>query len=600
MMLTRPLPDFPDVFPDHRDAHRLYVLPDRVALALDADGLPRFTLLRRTTDDGTAQDGGLLQAFLALDHAGLDALALEPSLAGHALEPAPVAQAEARLVLRGVSGDLVQASGQWQPVAVGSADALSLTHHLGPDDTRIVTALVREAEAGGPEPVELELRLRVQGLRPGLPWVVTTTGTTLHDQLRALLPADGPASAQDLDRAFLSLPAGLLRWQPLLDDAVPADTEALALQAARSARQSLFRRVGEGFEWHPGVPLTDAVDGLSWRLDLPLPDTVERRLGWSVSEAHRQWAGNALAFPVVTPFRPMQRVTVHVLCALPLHPRGLAQLDVELRYRGPSGAWVHHTFRFDARTGLHALSVVGPAFGRGLELSHRCLAVVAQDGQLPLTVSSPDFVPVQGLQLVIGEAEAGVRPVPVAADPSLWAHAVAVRLVVTPASGPTRSIELNPQTPDAWVCLTGDERLTPVTAQAMARAGDGAEQPCWSGTLPTEGLRLNGWALEPTAPETVDLRLAEPLAGATALVAVELLASDTVPADGASGTLLTLEAGQARRWSYWRRSLLQPRSYAWRLHWVGRDPATGATRPLRVGPWRVDQTPELLVEQVPT
>ena len=83
-------------------------------------------------------------------------------------------------------------------------------------------------------------------------------------------------------------------------------------------------------------------------------------------------------------------------------------------------------------------------------------------------------------------------------------------------------------------------------------------------------------------------------------MAVELLASDTVPADGASGTLLTLEAGQARRWSYWRRSLLQPRSYAWRLHWVGRDPATGATRPLRVGPWRVDQTPELLVEQVPT
>ncbi|WP_066151893.1 hypothetical protein [Hydrogenophaga pseudoflava] len=600
MMLTRPLPDFPDVFPDHRDAHRLYVLPDRVALALDADGLPRFTLLRRTADDGAAQDGGLLQAFLALDHTHLDALAREPSLAGHALEPAPVAQAEARLVLRGVSGDLVQASGQWQPVAVGSADALSLTHHLGPDDTRIVTALVREAEAGGPEPVELELRLRVPGLRPGLPWVVTTTGTTLHDQLQALLPADAPASARDLDRAFLSLPAGLLRWQPLLDDAVPADTEALALQAARSARQSLFRRVGEGFEWHPGVPLTDAVDGLSWRLDLPLPDTVERRLGWSVSEAHRQWAGHALAFPVVTPFRPMQRVTVHVLCALPLHPRGLAQLDVELRYRGPSGAWVHHTFRFDARTGLHALSVVGPAFGAGLELSHRTLAVVAREGQLPLTLSSPDFVPVQGLQLVIGEAEAGVRPVPVAADPSLWAHAVAVRLVVTPASGPTRSIELNPQTPDAWVCLTGDERLTPVTAQAMARAGDGAEQLFWSGPLPTEGLRLNGWALEPTAPETVDLRLAEPLAGATALVAVELLASDTVPADGASGTLLTLEAGQARRWSYWRRSLLQPRSYAWRLHWVGRDPATGATRPLRVGPWRVDQTPELLVEQVPT
>ena len=83
-------------------------------------------------------------------------------------------------------------------------------------------------------------------------------------------------------------------------------------------------------------------------------------------------------------------------------------------------------------------------------------------------------------------------------------------------------------------------------------------------------------------------------------MAVELLASDTVPADGASGTLLTLEAGQARRWSYWRRSLLQPRSYAWRLHWVGRDPTTGATRPLRVGPWRVDDAPELLVEQVPT
>jgi hypothetical protein len=599
MMLTRPLPDFPDVFPDHRDAHRLYALPDRVALALDADGLPRFTLLRRTADDGTAQDGGLLQAFLALHHTDLRGPD-EPTFGDRALEPAPVAQAEARLVLRGVSGDLVQAAGQWQPVAVGSADALSLTHHLGPDDTRIVTALLREAGADGPEPVELELRLRVPGLRPGLPWVVTTTGTTLHDQLQALLPADAPASATDLDRAFLSLPAGLLRWRPLLDDAVPADTEALALQAAHSARQSLFRRVGGGFEWHPGVPLTDAVDGLSWRLDLPLPDTVERRLGWSLSEAHRQWAGHAQAFPVVMPFRPMQRVTVHVLCALPLHPRGLAQLDVELRYRGPSGAWVHHSFRFDAHTGLHALSVVGPAFARGLELSYRSLAVVAREGQLPLTVSSPDFVPVQGLQLVIGEAEAGVRPVPVAADPSLWPHAVAVRLVVTPASGPTRSIELNPQAPDAWVCLTGDERLAPVTAQAMARAGDGAEQPFWSGPLPPEGLRLNGWALEPTAPETVNLRLAEPLAGATALVAVELLAGDQLPADGASGTLLTLEAGQVRRWSYWRRSLLQPRSYAWRLHWVGRDLATGATRPLRVGAWRLDQAPELLVEQVPT
>lgn len=600
MMLTRPLQDFPDVFPDHRDALRLYVLPDRAALALDADGFPRFTLLRRTADDGTAQDGGLLQAFLALDHTHLDDLAREPSLAGRALAPAPVAQAEARLVLRGVSGDLVQAAGQWQPVATSAADALSLTHHLGPDDTRIVAALVREADTGGPEPVELELRVRVPGLRPGLPWVVTTTGTTLHDQLQALLPADAPASATDLDRAFLSLPAGLLRWQSLLDDAVPADTEALALQAAHSARQSLFRRVGEGFEWHPGVPLTDTADGLSWRLDLPLPDTVERRLRWSLSDVHRDWAGRAQAFPVVAPFRPMQRATVHVLSALPLHPRGLAQLDVELRHRGPTGAWAHHTFRFDGRTGLHTLSVVGPAFGAGLELSYRTLAVVAREGQLPLTLSSPDFVPVQGQQLVIGDAEAGVRPVPVGADPSLWAHTEAVRLVVTTASGRATTVVLTPQSPDAWVCLTGDDRQAPAEVQALARAGDGAEQTFWSGALPPEGLRLNGWALEPAAPEQVELRLAEPLAGATALVSVELRAGDQLPADDASGTLLTLEAGPARRWSYWRRSLLQPPAYAWRLHWVGRDPATGATRPLRVGPWRVDHAPELLIEQVPS
>lgn len=599
MMLTRPLPDCPDVFPDHRDAHRLYVLPDRVALALDADGFPRFTLLRRTGDDGTAQDGGLLQAFLKLEHTGLHEQAAAP-LGAHTLEPAPVAQAEARLVLRGVSGDLVRAAGQWQRVATSSADALSLTHHLGPEDTQIVAALVREPDSGGPEPVELELRLQVPGLRPGLPWVVATTGTTLHNLLQALLPTDGPASAQDLDRAFLSLPAGLLRWQSLLDHAVPADTEALALQAARSARQSLFRRVGEGFEWHPGVPLSDAADGLSWRLDLPLPDAVERRLTWSVSEAHRSWAGHAQAFPVVTPFRPLQRVTVHVLSALPLHPRGLAQLDVELRYRGPSGAWVHRTFRFDGRTGLHALSVVGPAFGSGLDLSYRTLAVVARDGQLPLTLSSPDFVPVQGLQLVIGEAEAGVRPVPVAADPSLWAHAVVVRLLVSTASGHTQTVELSMQTPDAWVCLTGNDRQAPATAQATARSSDGAEQPCWSGPLPPEGLRLNGWALEPAEPEQVRLSLSGRLAETTALVSVELLAGDRLPADDASGTLLTLEAGQARDWSYWRRSLLWPPAYAWRLHWVGRDPATGATRPLRVGPWRVDQAPELLIEQVPT
>lgn len=599
MMLTQPLQDFPDVFPDHRNGRRLYVLPDRLGLALDGDGLPRFTLLRHTSDEGAAQGGGLLQAFLRFEGPDVDTLVVTGMVGGGTLERAPIAQAEARLVLRGVSGDQVLASGEWRPVASGSADALSVTRHLDLEDTQILTALVRDADSVGPEPVELEVRVIAQGLSPGLPWTVTTTFTDLRDQLQALLATDLPATAQDLDRAFLSLPAGVLRWQALEDEGVPVDTEALTLRAARGARQRLFRRVGERFEWHPGVLVSDAVDGLSWRLDQPLPDTVERVLRWSVSECHATWAGRPEAFPVVTPFRPMQRVTVHLLNALPLHPRGLAQLDVELRFRGPSGAWVHRTFTFDGHTGLHALSVVGPAFGAGLSLSFRTLAVVAREGQLPLTLAAPDFVPVQGLQVVLVEKEVGVRPVPIDADPSLWEHAAAMRLVVTTAGGAVQVRELTPQAAPAWVCLVGEDMLGPAMVQVAALTVDGPGEPWWSGPLPLEGLRLNGWSLEPVGPEQVRLSLSARLAEAMALVSVELLASDQVPGEGANGTLLTLEAGQARHWSYWRHSLLQPPAYAWRLHLVEREPSTGATRPLRISGWRVDHALELLIDQVP-
>lgn len=599
MMLAQPLPDLPDVFPDHRDAQRLYVLPDRLALALDADGAPRFTLLRHTSDDG-ARSGGILQAFLALERDGMAGLQDRAAVDGRSLEPAPVQQAEARLVLRGVSSEQVLAAGRWQAVGTGSSDSLSVTRFLDPDDVQIVSTLVDTSGAVGPEPVELELRLGVAGLRPGLPWTVTAPAQVLHDQLQALLPPLPVFSAADIERAFLSLPADVLSWQAAGEGAEPFDPEARTRQAARAALQWLFRRVDGGHVWLPGVATADPADAVSWRLDLPLPETLERVLNWSLSDCHRTWGDRAEAFPVVTPFRPLQRVTVHVLNALPLHPLGLAQLDVELRYRGPSGAWVHHTVRFDGQTALHALSVVGPAFGGGLSLSYRTLAVVARAGELPLTLSSPDFRPVDGLQLVLGADEVGLRPVPVEAEASLWAHLPAVRVEVNTGAAAPRTQELTPAAPLAWVCLMAGESLEDTTVRAAAIEPDGRTGPVWwSGPLPPEGLHLTGWLLEPVAPETVHLRLGEELAARTALVSIELRAGNTLPEAAASGQLMTLEPGQARSWSYWRDSVLAPQGYAWRLHLVERDPASGATRPLRITDWRLDQSAELHIDQPP-
>lgn len=599
MMLAQPLPDLPDVFPDHRDAQRLYVLPDRLTLALDADGAPRFTLLRHASDDG-ARSGGILQAFLALERDGMAELQDRPAVAGRSLEPAPVQQAEARLVLRGVSSDQVLAAGPWQAVSTASADGLSVTRFLDPDDVQIVSALVGTSGAGGPEPVELELRLGVAGLRPGLPWTVTANAVVLHDQLQALLLAEPVASAEDIVRAFLGLPADVLGWQATGEGGEPLDTEARVRQAARAALQVLFRRVDGGYAWLPGVATADPADTVSWRLDLPLPETLERVLNWSLSDCHRTWGDRPEAFPVVTPFRPLQRVTVHVLNALPLHPLGLAQLDVELRYRGASGAWVHRTVRFDGQVSLHTLLVVGPAFGNGLSLSYRTLAVVAREGQLPLTLSSPDFLPVDGLQLVLGPDEVGLWPVPVEAEASLWAHLPAVRIEVNSGGTAPRTLTLTPDAPLAWVCLLAGESIADATVRASAIAPDGASGPVWwSGPLPPEGLHLTGWLLEPVAPETVRLRLGDDLAARTALVSIELRAGDALPDASASGQLLTLEPGRAGNWSYWRASVLAPPGYAWRLHLVERDPASGATRPLRITDWRLDQGADLLIDQPP-
>lgn len=596
MLMTTPLPDFVDVFPDHRDPRRLYALPDRLELQMDDALSPRFALLRFANDDLDG-GGGLIQAALQWRRTDLDQLAA--AVGERTVELPAAASAEARLVLRGTAADTVLEAGQWQPLRASSADALSITHHLTRQDSQILAALTREPGEGGPQPVELELRCVVPGLRPGLPWTAEAEVPALFELLRAQLPGDRPCTAVELEMAFLGLPAGVLSFRPATPGEPAVPDETLRRIAARRALETFLRPVPGGHEWHPGALPAAGVPRAAWGLGSPTPDTLTRTLRWSIRDLYETHGQRDDVFPVVTPFQPLKKASVCVLCALPMHPEGLAQLDVELRFRGASGAPVHKTLVFDGSRGLATVGVVLPAFGSGLELGFRTTLYVARDGQPPRTLSSgPDFQPVAGLQVVVDRVHCGVRPLCLRCDAAVWRHTDAVDGRVATATGRVFDLRLTPGRPLRWLVLQGEDALASATVEVSVALAHGERHVLRAEPLLGDEVLVTGWALEPAAPDVLTLRLAESLAARSALVAVELIPGPALPADGASGTWLTLDPHQTSTWSHWRDSVLQPPGYAWRLHWVERD-ASGATRPLRDTPWQTGQANELTVDVAP-
>ncbi|MBX7080025.1 MAG: hypothetical protein K1X88_12595 [Nannocystaceae bacterium] len=529
-------------YPDDAEPARRWVAPDGLEPLRDPAGVPQVFIARGET-------GSVLTLRLRA-HSPVrtpDELAIRYDAARFRL----------RSTVAGARTD-----GRWFDAPTGSDVVVDRTVALD----GIEAAMIRALAPRGADTLEVEVELTVVGALPRWPWLVRLDGPAVVAQLQTLAAAGTTTREAVLD-ALAGLGPQALLWLPKQAGAIPPPPDAGRAAVAEHALASVTTAEGEALRVRTDLPAHLDVDLSVWRTA-----ATTLALRWSLSQFLATVPDPAVhLFEVITP-APLQAAVVHVGNDVPLHPTGVARLEVELSTGSPSGR-LHHAFEPGA-----------PSFAR-LAYVRETAAPVALQWIARATVMTS-----AGPQVIETQAKSTgpmLELVPSALD-------FVVLRFAADAVVFTRVRELSVTLGRRTLVLTAGEPLAfavgqhaPASVTVAAVGTDGARHDLGAVPLLPGGLVFGALALGIGETATVTLSLPEAARARVAYLAVQV----------EGGPWRTLDPGGSVRWPVRRDDRFTAPRLRYRTRHVPRD-AAGATAAMVESPLR-DASGESITLELP-
>ncbi|QJP16078.1 hypothetical protein G3545_21995 [Starkeya sp. ORNL1] len=590
-------------FPDHADPGQLHCLPTGLRPGRDADGTPRFFLVRyRDSVSGAA--GGIVQVELAARFP--DDAEKQAALArGWTLRPIGFHTARARL--EGWSTILADVGvlGPWTE-AFPTGDVLFAERcGLDPKALQLLDTLLKAGAQGG---VKVAVEAQYDGLGPCWPVLL---GADLEALAAAILLGTPAASgagvtADEVAAALLSLPRqpgiadrlGPVTVRALDGNALP-DADALLAELAGRLLGDLLVPVADDDPWRERRwRLKEGMAG-QWNWDLSIPRRTRAvwRGSWSAAEL---FAGMGVeerkrhfpALPALAPFAP---VAVTVVAAMPLDPRFVRGLRVSVETTGPGGVPERRSFAFPGRSTVERFTAFYPALTSAFVLAASVTATLAAvpGATTPWPRPLPArAVPVVGSLVEITPELAGFGLTVISVEPAVFERAETVRASLRRGENLLAEAILTAQAPSGAPAYPLAEPPPTLTVTAERRTASGTQAfLIYQGEAPPAFIVPTS-ALEVLEPVTVAVTLDPASAAGAAFVAVTL-------ADPSGRTrLVPLIPGASTTWACWPASVFDPLAYRVQVQHVPLL-ADGSTAPVIIGPWQ-DASSAALVITLPS
>ncbi len=579
-----PLPQMV-AFPDHLDEHRLYYLPEGTGLSETSTGDRDFFLLRYR-GDFSAVAGGLLHMqleFKALATELLDDLQAK----GWRIHPVSFSVGRFRLGVRSMLEGATEQVGAWHEVLLGSEEVLASMVSLTPHETELLQGSLED----GRSVVEIDLDLRYRGLVPGMPWLVTAQTAALKTKLAPLL-GNGSIRSDQVVAAFLSLPDlqdGSLNWQPLESD-IAASQETILTEVA-------FRSLEVFFQKEPTPPLeiphyhllpASNTDPSTFSWDLISPRQEERSLviSWSISELYQELTDleeRRKYFPVVSQVNPFEQVSIYVVNHLPFDANYLQEVQVDLRFTGPTGVPTYKSYTFTGEKEIVSFTTIYPALTNTFQLDYRITATLAPlTGDGWTTLWKRDFATADGLVVEVSRKTADIDFVQVEAELQAFEKVDSIEVTLLLAGEhasessdpptPLVRLLLNRDKPTSWVALPGNDPDSQLHVRCLASPLGGVTAPPYTlfdGPLPSREVKIAAYQLEVLEPDRITISLDPETAPHFAYVAVSLAPITAAETD--EGKLYTLSPDKPRTWTIFRNSVFDSIRFRYRITYVAFD-----------------------------
>lgn len=567
LVFDRPVAHVGNAFLDDADPHLAHLLPDRLA-PIVTDGTPELSLVLHVNDDG--EGGGVFQGRFA------GSMPSFQSPDGMEWTRAAISGCNVRVTPRTqVPGaeDLMT----WRAAVTDGEGGVLIQLLL---DARSAL-LMRRLALGDDRVLDLSFDLEIPGRAQGVPVTAELPGVQLWDHLSAQLGA-APTRPVDIERAFLSLPKGLITFHAMGRTSLP-DTDRLLRETAARARALIFDPDPDG--GHVLIE-RDRMSRLRVALDTPRTEIRTHRIDWSMGDfvAGLDAAGRARHFPQIRTIEPFADVDIHVLNQIPLDSRNAMQAVVDLSFPGPGGTPENSTLRFRPDDPIAATQRTRyPAITQAFEVSSRVKLVLAPGpgGGFPrFWPPDPTFEPATNpFMILVSPKRLQVTLIHLVADDGIFDLCSAVRATFGHDGGETVAM-LTPDAPEARVVLTGHRTGTVYALRIEAlpppSENDAADHVVRDGPETETTVLVARVDLMVRAPNRITCQIGDD--------AIRFAVLDVASPFSGYVTTRVLRPGQTTEIAVWRPSVFSTLAYDWRAAIV-REDEDGQPRPMTQGNW---------------
>ncbi|MEL7495731.1 MAG: hypothetical protein AAGJ95_17460 [Cyanobacteria bacterium J06554_11] len=593
-MSLQGLPDFQ--YPIQTDALSLYrpyegrgrvlLLPDRLDIALKADGAPdfRLALIRGKNPFLPPAPYGLIDFRVAPHYATAEGLAfIRQQNAQAMVAPLSFSGGHLRLTL----SDQVETSAQFElepPQSLawnGLGNARSL-QRLSPD----VTGLLKQAlEKGSTFILQAQAEMELQGVSPRLPIQVQFNPATLMAAITERLGQTLVARAalmRLLEEERLALPVRLVGDVETLDNTSLAETltDWIAARFAQSVPAPEPNR-GAYIELSPTkeIPVGD----YTWDLSTPFRCYRPAVFTLDPLRAARQLvesAGLSAVFDEVTvPSLSTGKTTIEVRANLPDSQMGILELGVDL-YAAPNPPYrvqaIAQSVSFTASDDPSSLQL---RFSPKEIPRYQVSTYVIAKTETGIARIESDKWEHQGTQLLLSPTHFPVQFVPVEASLALlklaaitgvcrWRYGKATEDGAEPSEAEQlageQSFQLTSDRPEITLSLPQDATQSVLEIEAHSISSDASDRLLKLGPYPAAALRLGRYSFLEYGPHSVEIEcLFPPLS----VDPIQLFAVDML-AEGEAETVTTLSFTRDRpkkEWTWFAQSPFSP-GYRYRVH----------------------------------
>ncbi|WP_370942053.1 hypothetical protein AB5J62_23390 [Amycolatopsis sp. cg5] len=574
-MLQLTAPEGTTRFPDHAEPHVLHQLPAGLKLTKDADGTPRFQLVRFRGNESGSVRGAFVHAELVFDRGA--------GTADGDWIVRPVIFDRARFRLLHWVSTLADATpvGEWQTATPRGSIAIGETVSLDSKGVQILDKVLTSGTGG----FDVELEASFEGIVPGFPAVVTADLAALHQRLKSGLPGGTPAPIEAVRAAFLGLPDDPAVLKLEIFDGVSTRDKVLA-ELAERAVADLFDRVGD--DW--AAPLyrlkPSATGARYWDLQLPRFTSRIWRTGWSVSGLFASLTPEQRAkhFPELSSVDPFAEVTVTVINQLPADSKFLTGSRVDVSYTGPSGTRERKSLSFNGDRTIERFSAFYPVFTDEFGLTGEFVGSLAPapDAQppWPVAIGPVPLTPVDEV-IRVTPADVGLAVIRAEADPGFFTRAYTADLTVTSGGKRVAAARLTESRASAAIVIPqGEFEVVAEAAETSEPSSVRVEIGRYAGV---DTVRVPAAAVQVIMPDEVTV----------VLTTAELAYAAVTLQDPAGRTrTMRLDPDTPVTWPCWRTSVFGRIRYRYQLSYVAVGP-DGHTQPMKTTSWRDATTSRL-------